>query len=161
MVWEEFQEACPKLAKLARKRFVEDQLAMLGALREDGSPRISPCEVDFGAGHLFLGMMWRSPKALDLLRDPRITVHSVTTNKDGTDGDVKIYGRAIDIKDPALRATFREAILERINWAPDEPKFHLFSVDVESASHTIFGGGQQRIMAWTPTAGLREWSKKG
>jgi len=39
-------------------------------------------------------MMWRSKKALDLLRDPRIVVHSVTSNKDGTDGDVKIYGRA-------------------------------------------------------------------
>jgi hypothetical protein len=38
----------------------------------------------------------RSKKAVDLLRDPRVVVHSVRSDKDGTDGDVKIYGRAID-----------------------------------------------------------------
>jgi hypothetical protein len=34
---------------------------------------------------------------LDLLRDSRIVVHSVTSDREGTEGDVKLYGRAIDI----------------------------------------------------------------
>jgi hypothetical protein len=63
---------------------------MVGTLRKDGWPRISPCEVDFAAGHLFLGMMWRSAKALDLSRDSRVVVHSVTCNREGSDGDVKL-----------------------------------------------------------------------
>jgi hypothetical protein len=70
MRWKEFAEACPEFADPAADRFRKDELVMLGTLRRDGWPRISPCEVDVVAGHLFLGMMWRSPKALDLLRDP-------------------------------------------------------------------------------------------
>ena len=66
-------------------------------------------------------MMWRSKKALDLLRDPRIVVHSVTSNKEGTDGDVKIYGRAIDERDPEVRGAFREAIRTRMDWARRSP----------------------------------------
>jgi hypothetical protein len=56
----------------ARARLVRDQLVMVGTLRKDGWPRISPCQVDIAAGHLLLGMMWRPAKALDLARDPRV-----------------------------------------------------------------------------------------
>jgi hypothetical protein len=59
----------PTIAGLAEERFQRDQLVMIGTLRTDGSPRISPCEVDFAEGQLLLGMMWRSKKALDLLTD--------------------------------------------------------------------------------------------
>jgi hypothetical protein len=52
-------------------------------------------------------MMWHSPKALDLLRDPRLVVHSVTCNREGTDGDIKLYGRAVAIDDPNLRTAYR------------------------------------------------------
>jgi hypothetical protein len=92
MEWRAFAGACPELAEMAEERFARDQLVLLGTVRRDGSPRISPCEVDVVAGHLFLGMMWRSPKALDLYRDPRLVVHSVTCNREGTDGDIKLYG---------------------------------------------------------------------
>jgi len=118
MRWDEFERACPEIGGLVRARLERDQLVMLGTIRRDGSPRVSPCECDFAAGRLFVSMMWRSRKALDLLRDPRIAVHSVTTNKDGTDGDVKVYGRALDEQNPGIRAAFREAIRRRIDWAP-------------------------------------------
>lgn len=158
MRWSEFEVACAELAAEARERFSKDQLVMVGTLRRDGSPRISPCEVDFGAGELFLGMMWQSKKALDLLRDPRLTVHSVTVNKDGTDGDVKVYGTAVDIGDPALREAFRRAIKVRIDWAPDEPDYHLFALDVERAASVTFGGPKQ-VATWDPGRGLRRWSE--
>ena len=109
MRWDAFERACPEIGELARARFERDQLVMLGTIRLDGSPRVSPNECDLAEGRLFVSMMWRSRKALDLLRDPRIVVHSVTTNNDGTDGDVKIYGRAVDEQAPELRAAFREA----------------------------------------------------
>jgi Pyridoxamine 5'-phosphate oxidase len=158
MQWDEFERACPDLAHEARARFEKDQLVMLGTLRRDGWPRISPCEVDFAAGHLFLGMMWRSPKALDLLRDPRITVHSVTVNREGTHGDIKLYGRVVDIPEPELREAFREAIKQRIDWAPTEPDYHLFSLDVERAG-TLRFGGVKRVAAWDPELGLRRWTE--
>jgi hypothetical protein len=158
MRWEEFVEACPELAEMAQKRFVRDQLVLVGTLRSDGWPRISPCEVDIAAGHLFLGMMWRSTKALDLLRDPRVIVHSVQCDREAGDGDIKLYGRAIEIRDPSLRAAYRDAIKARIDWAPAEPSFHLFSADIERAAYVVFGGGQ-RIVTWDSERGLRRWSK--
>lgn len=160
MRWVEFERACPEIGGLARARFERDQLVMLGTIRRDGSPRVSPCECDFGAGRLFVSMMWRSRKALDLLRDPRIAVHSVTTNKDGTDGDVKIYGRSVDERDPDVRAAFREAIRRRIDWAPDEPEYHCFSVDVRSAGYTRFGG-QAQAVAWDEVRGLTRLPSPG
>ena len=154
MRWVEFERACPEIGELARSRFERDQLVMLGTIRRDGSPRVSPCECDFAAGRLFVSMMWRSRKALDLLRDPRIAVHSVTTNRDGTDGDVKIYGHVVDEQEPDVRASFREAIRLRIDWAPDEPGYHCFSVDVSSAGYIRFGDDAVAL-AWDPERGLR------
>jgi len=160
MQWELFVKACPEISEVARARFAKDQLVMVGTLRRDGWPRVSPCEIDIAAGHLFCGMMWQSTKALDLLRDPRLTVHSVTCNREGTDGDVKIYGKAVDVRTPALRAAFRDAIRARIDWAPEEPSYHLFSVDIERAAYLIFGEGQQRIMTWDVERGFRQRSKR-
>jgi len=140
-------------------RFARDQLVMVGTLRTDGWPRISPCEIDIAAGHLFLGMMWQSTKALDLLRDPRLIVHSVTCNREGTDGDVKLYGTAVDVRTPALRTAFHDAIRARIDWAPEEPSYHLFSVDIARAAYVVFGEGKQRITTWDPERGFRQQSK--
>ena len=127
---------------------------LLGTIRPDGSARISPCEVDFAAGRLLLGMMWRSHKALDLLRDPRITVHSVPTDKDNAGGDVKLYGQAVG-EGADVREVFRAAILARIDWAPDEPEYHLFSLDVQRAGFVRFGD-QRMAMAWDEARGFRE-----
>jgi len=160
MRWDAFEEACPEIGELARARFERDQLVMLGTIRLDGSPRVSPNECDFAAGRLFVSMMWRSRKALDLLHDPRIVVHSVTTNNDGTDGDVKIYGRAVDERDPELRAAFRKAIRGRIDWAPDEPEYHCFSVDVRSAGLVRFGD-RAEALTWDEERGLRRLPPPG
>jgi hypothetical protein len=160
MRWDAFERACPEIATLARTRFVRDELVMLGTIRADGSPRISPNETDFAAGRLFVSMMWRSRKAVDLMRDPRIVVHSVTSNRMGTDGDVKLYGRVVDERDPEVRAAFRDAIRARIDWAPDEPDYHCFSVDVDSAGFIRFGEDPD-AMAWDAERGLRRPSHPG
>ena len=107
-----------------------------------------------------LGMMWRSPKALDLLRDPRCVVHSVVSDREGTEGDFKLYGRAVDMKDPERRGRYRQTIKERLDWAPDEPNYHLFAIDVESAGFVIFGG-ERYGLAWSPDSGLRRWTMSG
>ena len=154
MRWEEFAAACPQIADRAIERFRGDELCMLGTLRADGAPRISPCELDLAAGHLILGMMWKSRKALDLLRDPRCVLHSCTSDRMATQGDAKIYGRAIDVQDPALRDAYRAALKARIDWAPDEPNFHAFSVDVTSAGYITFAE-PRTVLAWDPQRGTR------
>jgi len=152
--WDAFTRSCPEIADLAEARFRADDLVLLGTIRADGSARISPCEVDFAIDRLFLGMMWHSKKALDLQRDPRIAVHSVPSDRMNAGGDVKLYGRVVDERDSDVRAAFRDAILARIDWAPDEPDYHLFSLDVEEAAYAVFGEGSHAL-AWTPGSGLR------
>jgi Pyridoxamine 5'-phosphate oxidase len=153
MRWHEFQAACPDFATLATDRFTKDQLVLLGTNRPNGWPRISPCELDFATGQLFLGMMWQSWKARDLLRDPRVSVHSWPPGKDNADGDIKLYGRAIDVSDQDQRDAFSKAIKERIDWAPKEP-YNLFALDVEYGGYIRFGDGMITTWRWEPPAGL-------
>ena len=157
MRWDEFAERCPELARLGEERLRSRELCLVGTLRRNGYPRISPVEPEFVDGELMLGMMWRSPKARDLLRDPRCVVHSVVSDREGTEGDFKLYGRAVDVQEPDRRTRYREAVKARLDWAPDEPNYHLFAIDVESAGFVIFGG-ERYGLAWDPRSGLRRWA---
>ncbi len=160
MRWDAFASACPEIADLALERLTAHELCMLGTLRADGSPRITPCEFDVAAGELMLGMMWQSRKALDLLRDPRCVVHSCTSDRMGTEGDAKLYGTAIRVEDTERRGAYRDAIRRRIDWAPDEPNFHLFALDVTSAGFITFQE-PRRALAWDEGTGLRELAHPG
>ena len=157
MRWDEFAVACPEIAQLGEERLRAKELCLVGTLRKNGWPRISPVEPEFVDGELMLGMMWRSPKALDLLRDPRLVVHSVVSERSGKEGDFKLYARGVAIEDPERRAAYRASIKARIDWEPDEPNFHIFAVDVESAGFVTFAEPRHGL-AWDPDAGLRRWT---
>ena len=138
MNWEAFAAAAPELASVGDKRFEATGLCLMGTLRRDGFPRISPVEPYLVEGELLLGMMHRSLKALDLLRDPRLTIMTAQCDREAAGGDLKLYGRAVDVGDADMRIAYGDATEARIDWRPDEP-FHLFSVDVESAGYITFG----------------------
>ena len=78
-------------------------------------------------GQLYLGMMWRSRKALDLIRDSRCVVHSTVSDRLGSEGEFKVYGRAAEVKDLDERKRFGDAVFEAIGYRPEEPEFHCFS----------------------------------
>src|SRR5437867_5838187 len=120
------------MAALARAQFDQTRVAFIGTIRKDGSPRISMIEPYIVDGELYLGMMWQSRKALDLLRDPRLVLHNAICSSTGEEAEISLRGRAIEIRDPELRRTYVEAVSERITWK--EPHFHLFSFDLESAA---------------------------
>jgi hypothetical protein len=157
MTWEEFAAAAPELAALGDERLRAKELCLVGTLRKNGWPRISPVEPEFVDGELMLGMMWRSPKALDLLRDPRLVVHSVVTTRLGTDGDFKLYGRAVAVEESERRARYRATVKARIDWEPAEPNYHVFAVDVVSAGFVTFAEPRHGL-AWDAENGLRRWS---
>jgi hypothetical protein len=79
-------------------------LAMLGTLRKDGSPRISPIEPHVNAGELLIGAMAWSQKATDLSRDPRYVLHSPVTGPDTAEAEFKLYGSAIHADDASHRS---------------------------------------------------------
>src|SRR5256885_5617813 len=154
MRWYEFSTQCPELAELATARFAADQLALLGTLRADGSPRISAVEPDLAAGDLMIGMIFRSAKALDLLRDDRATVHSWPPDNQGRKGDIKLYARAVAVTDPAGKAAYEEAIFARSGWRPSEP-YHCFAFDLRSAGPVRFDDAGREVWSWRPGQPLR------
>jgi hypothetical protein len=140
MNWQTFAAQAPELAALGRARMDAAQVVLLGTLRKDGSPRITPIEYFFFEGQLTIGGMWQSKKMTDLLRDPRCTIHSAVTSKEGVEGDFKLAGRAIAQEPGAFRDRYLAAYREATGWAPSEP-FHLFSIDVHEAAFLIFESG--------------------
>jgi hypothetical protein len=119
----------------------------VGTLRRNGWPRISPVEPLIADGKLYLGMMWQSRKALDLLRDPRCVVHSIVQDNSGAGGDIKVYGRAVEVTPADERERYCRALEARIGWRPDG-EFHLFAVDITEVGYFVVAGGGHQTKTW-------------
>jgi hypothetical protein len=143
------------VAKAGEERFERWGLSLVGTIRRDGTPRLSPVEPLVVGGELMLGMMWQSAKAKDLLRDPRVLVHSIITDRKGTEGEFKLRGRARDIRDPDVREAYAQALFEKIGWRPEGEEWHLFAVEVEHAALVVFEDEQKRVQTWTAGEPLR------
>jgi Pyridoxamine 5'-phosphate oxidase len=148
--WADFAHEQPELAQRGEELLEATGLCMLGTLRANGFPRISPVEPLLHAGELYLGMMWQSRKARDVLRDPRCVVHNAHADKSGKDGDFKLYGRAVDVRDPAEREAYCVALEGKIGWRPPDDRFHLFKVDVSEVGWFRAAGEKHETQAWRP-----------
>lgn len=121
----------PRLAELGRKKLAGPGVVLVATIRRDGAPRVSPVEPLFWDEDLWLAMGWGTRKAADLIRDPRILVHSVVTDRNGAQGEYKLRGRALPEDDPGVQARFADEAAKRVGWRAEIGKFHLFRVDVE------------------------------
>jgi hypothetical protein len=153
MHWSEITEGQPGLAVLARQRLIEPGVLLVGTIRRDGTPRLSPVEPFVLDGDLWLSMMWQSMKARDLLRDPRILVHSVITSRDGVAGEVKLRGAARDEPDLEMHHRYAAGVAASLGWDPVPGRFHLFAVDIEQVTYIAYdpgGSGDQHVAIWPP-----------
>ncbi len=151
MKWSQFRVAATQIGELAQEAFEDQHLAILGTLRRDGWPRISPCEVYFVGDEMLLGMMQESAKVVDLRRNSRITVVNGQENRIPKLGDVKLYGRAREVLDHDLRERFADAQEALISWRPPDAS-HVFAVDIDHASYISFGD-RPRLLRWTSELG--------
>jgi Pyridoxamine 5'-phosphate oxidase len=154
MIWADFQAAAPDLARRGRECFERTGVALLGTLRSDGSPRISPVEPFFAGGHLILGVMARSAKARDLRRDPRCVLHSAVTAPDAGEAELKLYGSAREVRDEAVRSSRPDAW-----WTAHPPEAaRVMSLDIERAEVVSWNleAGEMNVTSWTPDHGLSE-----
>ncbi|MGW2746841.1 pyridoxamine 5'-phosphate oxidase family protein [Streptomyces sp. NPDC001450] len=148
MNWAAFTTAAPGLAALAEERFGTYRHHVLASLRRDGSPRTSGLEVRFLGGELWLGMMPRSLKALDLLRDPRFALQA-NPGADVGSGDVRISGRAFEVEDGAARAAYVEEV------EPPQP-FHLFRTELTEVVRTYVEDEKYLVaQVWKPGEPVR------
>ena len=146
MNWSEFKIAAPELAEAGEKLFDRVGFILLGTIRKDGSPRISPVEQLIVGHHLYLGMMPNSFKAQDLLRDGRCTVHSLISDKHAPEGEFKLHGVAVNVQDQTERKFYCDELLKKIGFSPEGMPFHLFSIDIQSAGLFCHDGGSARLV---------------
>ena len=152
MSWRDVEAAAPELAREGWSRFSRTKVALLGTVREDGSPRISPVEPFLLQGELVVGVM-RSPKLDDLRRDPRCVLHSSVSDINGSEGEFKVHGRANSTDDPALLNA------DGTWWAGREPdRVGVFIVEIDEALLITWTADQARMTTarWSRAAGSRE-----
>lgn len=127
--WDELARAVPDLAEAVRARFAAAKHSTMATIRKDGSPRISGTEVAFEDGELWIGSMPNAVKALDLLRDGRVALHSPTSDPgaDGTSwaGEAKVAGRAVAVPTEDGSHKFRIDLAEVVLTGLGEPADHL------------------------------------
>jgi hypothetical protein len=133
----------PEFAARVQAAFERNRHMTLATVRRDGSPRISGTEIRFDDGEVFVGMMPRSRKALDLLRDPRIAIHGPTADPPDENrewiGETKLAGRGVAVP----------------NVDPHDDS-HTFRIDVDEVvlTHLNDAGDRLVIESWHPGRGI-------
>jgi len=154
MSWHALDQGAPEIAAVGSDRFGRDQVALLGTLRRDGRPRISPIAPYLARGELLLGAMRRSAKARDLVRDPRCVVHSAVSDPHGADGELKLSGRAVEVADPDLRDAPAQA------WwvGRSEHDALVVAIQIDEAAFLSWNTAQESmtVRRWSPDLGYRE-----
>jgi hypothetical protein len=150
MHWDEFAAAQPRLAAVGMRALAEPGVILVGTIRRDGTPRISPVEPLFWGSDLWLSMLFGSRKAEDLARDPRILVHSIVTSRDGGEGEYKVRGRAMPVSNPGIQAAYAAEVRDRLGWDPKPGRFHLFWIDVVDVTFIRYddASGDQFVTRW-------------
>lgn len=139
--WQTFETQSPELAAFGKQRF-SSGVAYLGTLRADGGPRVHPVTPIIGE-QLFLFMEPTSPKRLDLVRDPRYTLHCAVEDSSGGKGEFYVRGRASLSNDPAERAQAVRAS----SYAPAD-RYILFVFSVEYAFMNQYIDGTPTPRRW-------------
>jgi hypothetical protein len=142
----EFEAEAPELGARARKLLDAHTHKTLATLRKDGSPRISGSECEIVDGELQFGAMWRSVKALDLLRDPRFALHSTSEDPPDWPGDAKIAG--------TVTATV----------VPSEEhggRYHLFRCEITEVVVVALNAGRTKMVtdSWHEGRGIRNFER--
>jgi Pyridoxamine 5'-phosphate oxidase len=160
MHWSEMESAQPGLAGLGQQRLLGAGVVLVATIRRDGAPRLSPVEPFVMDGDLWLSMLWQSTKAADLLRDPRLLVHSIITNRDGGEGEFKIRGTARAEHDPVIQRRYADAVAGSLGWSPEPGRFHLFAVSLDEVTFIRYDDatGDQHVAMWPPA---REFIRRG
>jgi hypothetical protein len=154
--WLDLEQGAPHITRAGRARLNQARVALLGTLRPDGSPRISPVEPYFARGQLIFGLMSWSGKARDLRRDPRCVLHSAISGPDAGEPELKLDGLATAASDLMRNACHQAWWLGQPRAAAD-----VFLLDVTQAVLIEWDleRGQMTSTHWSPGRGLRQQAR--
>lgn len=154
--WRKLRALAPEIVEVGEARLRQYHIALLGTIRADGTPRISPVEPYVGSGELVFGLMRGSAKARDLLRDPRCTLHSIVVDPDSGDPELTLSGRFVEVDERTRQAD------DDAWWLSFEQTSSLVgTIELRSASILRFDLtlGELSISTWTPRRGVVELRK--
>jgi Pyridoxamine 5'-phosphate oxidase len=154
--WQDLELGAPEIARLGMDRINAAHIALLGTVRRDGSPRISPIEPYFAAGQLLIGAIAWSKKAADLARDPRLVLHTAVTGPDSGEGELKLYGSAVKAS-PQLRGATAGAWWP--GWAPDKAIVFCLRIDKAVFIEWDIEHGLMTVHRWSPEGGYRQTTR--
>ena len=147
--WRDLELGAPEIAQLGLARLNSAHVALLGTLRPDGSPRISPIEPCIVQGQLLIGAMTWSAKASDLRRDPRYVLHSAVTGPDSGEAELKLYGSAVEAGQD-LRAGAADAWWRA--WPPDKAVMFTLRIGQAALVDWDTDHGLMTVHRWSPEA---------
>jgi Pyridoxamine 5'-phosphate oxidase len=130
------------MASFGEKR-LEYKVMYLATIREDGYPRVHPFTPFIGSGRLFAFMEPTSPKAKDLQRNCKYSMHSLVTDQNGTSGEFQISGDAFLLSDSASR----EAAIASCPYKPSE-RYILFEFRINRCFTNYYTDGRPNAKHW-------------
>jgi hypothetical protein len=151
--WSALERSAPQLAAHGHRLIERFGFVLLGTIRGDGTPRISPVEVHLVNGHLMLAMIPHTHKAHDVRRDPRVVLQTPVTHAGDPGGELKLRGRAVEV-DAEQREATAAAVQARSGWRPG-PSWLIVSVVVEGAAYLGWEQGEMLLLRWDHQSGPR------
>ena len=133
MSWRAFEEAAPRIAAAGRRLLTGSDGVSIAFLATGGrhGPRLAPVCPFWSAGELMLIASTGSPKARDLLADPRYALHAFLG---ADDEEFQIRGRAAPVEDAASIARIHGDV-PFASFGKDDPVFRL---SVSAALHVYW-----------------------
>jgi hypothetical protein len=134
------------MASFGEKR-LEHRVMYLATVRPDGYPRVHPFTPFVGSGRLFAFMEPTSPKARDLQRNKRYSMHSLVDDMYGTKGEFQITGEALLLPDSESR---REALAScpYTDFAPPLERHVLFEFKIDRCFTNFYSDGKTNMRNW-------------
>lgn len=151
--WDEFVGAAPELAAYGAERFEVPGFIYLGSTRVDGWPRVTPVELLFNGGELYLGMSRQ--RGARPAANCTCSCPASSSTAWGSEGEFKLRGRAVGVAGADERERYGVALEAKIEWQPGDTPFHLFAIDIVDVAKITRDGPevddpQQHVEVWTP-----------
>lgn len=152
--WAGLRDQAPELAGRAQEVLEDAGFVMLGTIRRDGSPRISPVEIQLVEGELMMVMIPHTHKAADILREPRVVLQSPVGDAADPGLEVKLSGRVSVRTEESLKEALADRIEEVSGWRPERDWLFL-SVAIGAVSLIEWQRGEMIMTRWDPELGVR------
>ena len=160
MKWSELAERVPRLADLGRQQLEEpgwcssERSVVMGLL---ASVRWSRC---CGGGTSGYRCSSGRARSLTSVGTQRVLVHSIVTGRDGSLGEYKVRGRALEAPPGTVQDAYADEVRQRLGWEPTPGRFHLLSIDIEDVTFVRYeeASGDQFVTRWPEG---REFVRRG